>query len=136
MPKAYEELVEEFHRTFGVPIGAEPTAALLASRQVIIHEEIKELFADMDTATAHLQRGEVVPQALYANMLKEMADVQTVLIGTSVALKPLRQLQEACVRVYESNMSKLDADGKPIMREDGKVLKGPNYHAPDLTDLV
>jgi hypothetical protein len=35
-----------------------------------------------------------------------------------------------------SNMSKLDDDGKPIYREDGKVLKGPHYEAPDLTDLV
>jgi hypothetical protein len=33
-------------------------------------------------------------------------------------------------------MSKLDDDGKPIYREDGKVLKGPHYEAPDLTDLV
>ena len=37
---------------------------------------------------------------------------------------------------YESNMSKLDEDGKPILREDGKVLKGPNYKPPNLEDLV
>jgi predicted HAD superfamily Cof-like phosphohydrolase len=39
-------------------------------------------------------------------------------------------------RVHESNMSKLDDDGKPIRREDGKVLKGPNYKPPVLTDLL
>ena len=39
-------------------------------------------------------------------------------------------------RVYESNMSKLDDDGKPQYRSDGKVLKGPNYKKPDLYDLV
>ena len=39
-------------------------------------------------------------------------------------------------RVFESNMSKLDDQGKPIYREDGKVLKGPNYQPPDLTSLV
>jgi hypothetical protein len=33
-------------------------------------------------------------------------------------------------------MSKLDDNGKPIKREDGKVMKGPNYKAPDLTDLL
>ena len=44
-------------------------------------------------------------------------------------------LDEALNRVHESNMSKLDADGKPIYREDGKVLKGPNYKPPDLSDL-
>ena len=43
---------------------------------------------------------------------------------------------EAFDRVHQSNMSKLGADGKPIYREDGKVLKGPNYKAPDLSDLV
>lgn len=43
---------------------------------------------------------------------------------------------EAFFRVHESNMSKLGLDGKPILREDGKVLKGPNYKKPDLTDLI
>ncbi len=45
-------------------------------------------------------------------------------------------LDEALNRVHESNMSKLDEDGKPIYREDGKVLKGPNYKPPDLSDLI
>jgi hypothetical protein len=38
--------------------------------------------------------------------------------------------------VFESNLSKLDEQGKPIYREDGKVLKGPNYMPPDLTDCL
>lgn len=45
-------------------------------------------------------------------------------------------LAEALSRVHSSNMSKLGEDGKPIIREDGKVLKGPNFKAPDLSDLV
>lgn len=43
---------------------------------------------------------------------------------------------EAFRRVHASNMSKLGDDGKPIRREDGKILKGPNYREPDLSDLV
>ena len=43
---------------------------------------------------------------------------------------------EAFIRVHNSNMSKLGPDGKPIMRDDGKVMKGPNYKKPDLSDLV
>jgi predicted HAD superfamily Cof-like phosphohydrolase len=43
---------------------------------------------------------------------------------------------EALRRVHASNMSKLGDDGKPIFREDGKVLKGPNYKKPYLTDLL
>ena len=38
--------------------------------------------------------------------------------------------------VHRSNMSKLDEDGKPIYREDGKVMKGPNYFKPDLSKFV
>ena len=45
-------------------------------------------------------------------------------------------LDETLHRVHESNMSKLDEDGKPIYRDDGKVLKGPNYAPPNLDDLV
>lgn len=45
-------------------------------------------------------------------------------------------IMEAFKRVHLSNMSKLGVDGKPIFREDGKVLKGPNYKKPYLTDLI
>ena len=45
-------------------------------------------------------------------------------------------LDEALDRVHNSNMTKLGNDGKPIYREDGKVLKGPNYTPPNLSDLV
>jgi hypothetical protein len=43
---------------------------------------------------------------------------------------------EAFSRVHDSNMSKLDNEGQPVLREDGKVIKGPNYKKPDLTDLT
>lgn len=45
-------------------------------------------------------------------------------------------VDEAFKRVHNSNLSKLGDDGKPIFREDGKVLKGPNYKKPDLSDLI
>ena len=45
-------------------------------------------------------------------------------------------LDEAMDRVHKSNMSKLGRDGKPIYREDGKVLKGPMYRPPNLKDLI
>ena len=49
---------------------------------------------------------------------------------------PLPLVLAAYERVHESNMSKLGEDGKPVYREDGKVTKGPNYKAPDLTPVV
>lgn len=45
-------------------------------------------------------------------------------------------LEEAFERIHESNMSKLDDEGKPIRREDGKILKGPNYKKPDMAPVV
>jgi len=65
--------------------------------------------------------------------LKELADL--VYVCYQYAENMNWFLDEALNRVHESNMSKLDEDGKPIYREDGKVLKGPNYKLPDLTDL-
>ena len=65
--------------------------------------------------------------------LKELADLVYVCYQYAQNMGWL--LDEALNRVHESNMSKLDEDGKPIYREDGKVLKGPNYKPPDLSDL-
>ena len=45
-------------------------------------------------------------------------------------------LDEALDRVHRSNMSKLGDDGQPLYRDDGKVLKGPNYKPPNLEDLI
>ncbi len=68
------------------------------------------------------------------NCLQELADL--VYVCYQYAANMSWDLDEALNRVHESNMSKLDEDGKPIYREDGKVLKGPNYKPPDLSDLV
>ena len=67
------------------------------------------------------------------NQLKELADLVYVCFQYAAARG--WPLDEALDRVYGSNMSKL-VDGKPLRREDGKVLKGPNYQPPYLEDLV
>lgn len=66
--------------------------------------------------------------------LKELADVVYVCFQYAENLD--WDLNTALVRVHESNMSKLGLDGKPIRRNDGKILKGPNYQPPNLSDLV
>ena len=65
--------------------------------------------------------------------LKELSDLVYVCFQYAVARG--WELDEALDRVYQSNMSKL-VDGKPVYRADGKVLKGPNYKPPYLTDLL
>jgi predicted HAD superfamily Cof-like phosphohydrolase len=69
-----------------------------------------------------------------AECLKELADL--VYVCYQYAENMRWDLDEALNRVHESNMSKLNEDGQPIYREDGKVLKGPNYKPPNLEDLV
>ena len=66
--------------------------------------------------------------------LKELADLVYVCYQYAANLD--WDLDSALDRVHKSNMSKLDEDGKPIYREDGKVLKGPCYEPPNLNDLI
>lgn len=136
MNKTREECVREFHQAFGVAIDEKPTIDLLRLCRTLIKEEAEELFAEIDKVISLLEQEQEVPNEVYIDMLKEMADIQVVLSGTSVSLHPLQKLQDAFERVCASNMSKLGEDGKPIYRDDGKVLKGPKYFKPDLSDLV
>ena len=69
-----------------------------------------------------------------AECLKEVADL--VYVCYQYAENMGWFLDEALDRVHKSNMSKLGEDGRPVYREDGKVLKGPNYEPPTLTDLI
>ena len=65
--------------------------------------------------------------------LKELADL--VYVCYQYAENMGWFLDEALDRVHQSNLSKLDEEGNPIYREDGKVLKGPNYKPPTLEEL-
>ena len=68
-----------------------------------------------------------------ADALKELADL--VYVCFQYAENEEWDLLEALTRVHRSNMSKLGPDRKPIRREDGKILKGPDYQPPYLDDL-
>ena len=70
----------------------------------------------------------------FEEQLKELADLVYVCYQYAAAKE--WDLDEAMKRVHTSNLSKLGEDGKPIRREDGKVLKGPNYAPPTLKDLI
>ena len=92
----------------------------------LIVEEFKEFLED----DSDLFRVGSPPKE---HCLKELADL--VYVCYQYAESQGWFLDEALDRVHKSNLSKLDEDGKPIYREDGKVLKGPNYQPPDLSDL-
>lgn len=93
----------------------------------LIVEEFEEL---IDAAASEHKSDN---SQLKQDALKELADLVYVCFQYAAARG--WPLDEALDRVYESNMSKL-VDGKPLRREDGKVLKGPNYKPPYLEDLV
>jgi predicted HAD superfamily Cof-like phosphohydrolase len=132
-----QEMVAEFHRVMDQPAGEYLSRAqegLVALRATLIQEEWNELCDELDGLYDTMVVQGVEPTGMQAhNLLKEMADLMYVLYGFAVSFG--LPLDEAFKRVHESNMSKL-VDGKPLRREDGKVLKGPNYKAPDLTDLL
>ena len=66
---------------------------------------------------------------------KELADIAYTLLGTIVSHGLQDEFEHIFDAVHESNMSKLDENGKPIYREDGKILKSSRYHEPDLSFL-
>ena len=68
------------------------------------------------------------------DLIKELSDLVFVCYQFAAAFN--LDLDKAMSLVFESNMSKLDEQGNPIFRPDGKVLKGPNYQPPDLMSCV
>jgi predicted HAD superfamily Cof-like phosphohydrolase len=118
------ELVKEFHRTFGVPelsSAGFPDNKRRALRLELIEEEFHELLDAEDEDNL-------------VEVADALSDLSYVIAG--MALEYGIDL-DACVNeVHRSNMSKLGADGRPIYRDDGKVIKGPNYSPPDLTPFV
>jgi len=117
----------EFRSLMGQPIGT-TQESILEMQADLIFEEFYEFFDAYDVAQAIPRSDEA-----RADALKELADLVYVCFQFAAAIG--WQLDEALDRVHKSNLSKL-VDGKPLRREDGKVLKGPDYQPPYLNDLT
>ena len=116
---------KEFRSKYGLKNSADrPTRAV---QHELIVEEFKEFLEAEGMLFMHGRNHQ-------EHALKELADL--VYVCYQYAENMGWFLDEALDRVHKSNMSKLGDDGKPIYREDGKVLKGPNYQPPNLSDLV
>ena len=139
--KMTDEFITAMEQPKGVDISEGEQGGVLSMRLCLIREEAEEvedavcLLADkvFNAELLGIDMTEEI-KAAKAALLKELCDLQYVLSGFAVTFG--LPLDEAFKRVHESNMSKLGPDGKPFYREDGKVLKGPNYKKPDLSDLV
>ena len=122
-----QDKLTKFHRAFGHPINESFPApnhkihALKKLRRDLIREEYNEV---MDAI--RLKDDEEV--------LKELCDLVYVCVGMCVSYG--WNFDIAFNRVHNSNMSKLDDEGKPIYRQDGKVLKSDNYKPPSMKGLV
>ena len=116
---------KEFRSTY--QIGNSRNKVPRTKQKSLIIEEFKEFLEADGMLFRHGNNVQV-------ECLKELADL--VYVCYQYAENMSWDLDEALHRVHQSNMSKLDEDGKPIYREDGKVLKGPNYAPPNLEDLV
>jgi predicted HAD superfamily Cof-like phosphohydrolase len=132
-----EQKVARFHRAMGLDIDSDPRVSLLGSRKSLIKEETNEACDILSELEMELERGKKGSLNQWAHCMKEMCDLQYVVSGTIISLHPIYgNFIPAFNRVHYSNMSKLDNEGKPLYDSNGKVLKGPNYKPPDLTDLV
>ena len=123
--KSNLEQAREFRNSFNVK-----DSKTLSSRNMqknLIVEEFKEFLE----AEGMLFRNSA---SLHEDAMKELSDL--VYVCYQYAENMGWDLDEALRRVHASNMSKLDEDGKPTYRADGKVLKSKNYQPPTLSDLV
>jgi len=115
--------VKEFHEAFGLGMNEEPTADLGKAKNLLRFHLMKE-------------ENEEYLEAANDNDLVEVADalgdMLYILCGTIIEHGMQHKIEEVFTEIQHSNMSKLGADGKPIYRADGKVLKGPNYFKPNI----
>ena len=117
-----------FRRLMEQPTETQESNTIVLQHRLIAEEYEELLEAHCDTLT--------YPESQEAkeHALKELADLAYVCFQYAAARG--WDLDEALDRVHRSNLSKLDDNLRPIRREDGKVLKGPNYKPPVLNDLV
>ena len=117
------QMVAQFRRAFDRPVQPFPNHARadLELHSRLLAEEVGE------TLSA-IRDGDPV------ELLDGLADLVVVAYGC--ALDCGFDLDAAIAEVHRSNMSKLGADGEPILRDDGKILKGQNYSPPDLRALA
>lgn len=119
-----QDRVLEFHRTFGHPIQHAPgaiTSGRYGLRLNLIDEEHSELF-------------EAWSDGHFAGMVDALADLVYVCYGMAIEMGV--DLDEVIEEVHRANMAKLGPDGKPIYREDGKVIKPEGWQPPDIIGII
>lgn len=121
------DMVQEFHETYGLPVEAAQTTGNPQTKEL----RINLLQEELDELKEALENDDMV------ETLDALIDLQYVLDGAFLSFGMQNVKDAAFTEVHRSNMSKLGEDGKPIRREgDGKVMKGPNYFKPNMTQFI
>ena len=117
------QAVREFHKAFKLDYLEQPKANIGLEKNKLRFNLMRE-------------ENEEYLEAANNNDIIEVADalgdMLYILCGTIIEHGMQHKIDEIFNEIQSSNMSKLGADGNPIYREDGKVLKGPNYFKPDI----
>ena len=120
-------MVEDFHNAFGIENRHKPTAELSQAQQELRYRLMAE-------------ENDEYLEAVKNNDLVEIADALGdqlyILCGTILKHGLQDKIAAVFQEIQRSNMSKLDADGKPIYREDGKVMKSNLYFKPDIKSIL
>ncbi len=119
--------VRLFHKTYGLGIQEQPTAQLGEDKNLLRYKLMREENEEyLEAANA----GDLVEVA------DALGDMLYILCGTILEHGMQYKIEEVFNEIQRSNMSKLGEDGKPIYRQDGKVLKGPNYFKPNIKSIL
>jgi predicted HAD superfamily Cof-like phosphohydrolase len=124
--KDYIQMVGDFHTVFDQRDGNKPR--LINSnegklRYSLLAEENNEYL-------------EAVESNDLVGIADALGDQLYIIYGTILKHGLQHKIEEVFREIHRSNMSKLGADGKPIYREDGKILKGPSYFRPNIKDII
>ncbi len=125
--KKYTDAVHEFHTAFGLGINDTPVAHIGEDRNLLRYKLMRE---ENEEYLEAANNGDLVEVA------DALGDMLYILAGTIIEHGMQHKIVEVFDEIQRSNMSKLGEDGKPIYREDGKVLKGPNYFKPNIKEIL
>lgn len=119
--------VEHFHDAFGIENNFKPTVELSQNDIELRHRLMQE---ENDEYLMAAKNGDLVEVA------DALGDMLYILCGTILKHGLQHKIGEVFQEIQRSNMSKLDSDGKPIYREDGKVMKSELYFKPDIKTIL
>jgi len=121
------EAVKLFHTSFKLGISETPRDCLGENINLLRYNLMKEENEEYLEAVQNKDIFEIADA---------LGDMLYILCGTIIEHGLQHKIEEVFDEIQRSNMSKLDANGQPTYREDGKVMKGPNYSKPDFTKIL